>query len=294
MICREISRAETDSSSAAAATVETFPRVPSAAGRHRCRRRVHRVRHAGDRVDVLVHLGHEPDLGRSQRPRHHGGGIGAVDLHRRQPQLERVVAQLDAGRVRQVLAVGEQAALMRRVLVEHVDRAADQLVDLDRHRVLDLAQRPQRRLVGVGDLEGRNVGEHDVDRHVVQHRPPDRRGRVVGLAGSTTARRAKSCIFQLPSQGRARPVTRHRRTMSVNREQTVSAAPRIDAGRRSWQARFAAGQESDDAAVRSHRPGGDRHRRQWRHRPRHGPGPGGGGRDRGRGRPQRREEARPR
>ena len=71
--------------------------------------------------------------------------------------------------MRQVGWVAQQLALMARVLVEHIDRLAEQSVGRDRQVLFDALQGLEAGLVGVVDAEVLEVAGHHVDRHLVDH-----------------------------------------------------------------------------------------------------------------------------
>ena len=59
---------------------------------------------------------------------------------------------------------------MRRLLMENIDRASDQVIDLDRQQVLKRTQRVLAGLVGIDDLVIIiGVGHQNVGRHVIDH-----------------------------------------------------------------------------------------------------------------------------
>ena len=116
---------------------------------------------------LVVALGLHPF--RLQRPGGHGGHIAPLNVqHGADQQIQELAADLDGGAVGEVARIGQHPALMGRGLVEDVDRGADQIVGPDRQDVLDRAQRRQRGLVGVDDLEVDQVADHDVERGVFQ------------------------------------------------------------------------------------------------------------------------------
>ena len=78
-------------------------------------------------------------------------------------------ADLDIGPHRQVLVVGQDLALVGRVLVEDVDRRAQGVLGLDGQVPLELAQSGQRGGVDVDDLQVA-VGHEHVRGRVLQHR----------------------------------------------------------------------------------------------------------------------------
>ena len=84
---------------------------------------------------------------------------------------------LDIGPHRQVLVVGQDLALVGRVLVEDVDDRAEDVLGLDGQVPLQLAQGRQRGGVDVDDLQVA-VGHEHVRRRVLQHR---REARLLGL-----------------------------------------------------------------------------------------------------------------
>ena len=75
---------------------------------------------------------------------------------------------LIVARARQVPRVGQEPPLVLGRLVEHVDRVADHLVDLDRQVRLEPLERLLGLRVHVLDLQV-EVGVHHVDRRVVDH-----------------------------------------------------------------------------------------------------------------------------
>jgi hypothetical protein len=86
-------------------------------------------------------------------------GIVALGVEdRRDQEIEGLGPDPDERLVGQVLRVGEDPALKRRVLVEDVDAGADQIVSLEFGGILELRQRGKRRLVGVDDLEVLQIG----------------------------------------------------------------------------------------------------------------------------------------
>ena len=132
----------------------------------------------GEHVDghVLDHLGQARRLGvelellGDHAPGEHGRHVVAVRVHdRRDQQVKVFPADLDDGRVGQVCGIGEQLALMGRVLVEDVDAGADDVIGLHRQHVLQLLQGGDAGLVGVGNLEFVQIAYQDVDGHVLDH-----------------------------------------------------------------------------------------------------------------------------
>ncbi|MGY4417903.1 hypothetical protein ACVWY2_000328 [Bradyrhizobium sp. JR6.1] len=126
-------------------------------------------RHVVEHLQQPLGLGFKPRLLGRELPGQHRSAVAAARIgHRRHGEIERLAADGDARLVRQVLRIGQEPALMLRVLVKDVDRLSDQRVDFHRQNMLDLFQILPRRLVDVGDLEIVQLAEHDTDRHVVE------------------------------------------------------------------------------------------------------------------------------
>lgn len=125
-----------------------------------------KLRRAGrDRVDHAFHIVGHGDPRSHNRPAQHRAQIGAVLIRDRGDfQIQGFLAQADISLVEQVARIGQHLTLVRRVLMEDVDAGADQLIGVDRQLVFDRADRVDRRLIGVVDLEVFEVGRHHVDR----------------------------------------------------------------------------------------------------------------------------------
>jgi len=84
-------------------------------------------------------------------------------------QIKQLIAERDRCLMRQIFRIGQEPTLVRRILVENVDRLTEELVGFDRQKMLELSQRLQARPIDERDLEGGRVAGHDVDRHAVEH-----------------------------------------------------------------------------------------------------------------------------
>ncbi len=112
------------------------------------------------RLDLLGH----------HAPGHHRADVGALPVvDGGDQEVERLGPQLDRGRVRQVARIGDDPALMRRVLVEDVDAGADELVGLERQIIFEPGERLGRDLVEIGDLEVFRIAHHHAHRHALDH-----------------------------------------------------------------------------------------------------------------------------
>ena len=71
--------------------------------------------------------------------------------------------------MRQIGRIGQHLALVARIFVENIDALADDIVGGDAlgKQILNLPERGDAGLVGIGDVEGRRIAEHNVSRQVV-------------------------------------------------------------------------------------------------------------------------------
>jgi hypothetical protein len=139
--------------------------------RQRSRRALHlrrgRRQHPGKPLHVLLEIVGQLHIACHDRPAQHRAGVVAALVGQPgDPQVERFRTELDLSRMRQVLGIADDAALMRRVLVEDVERVAEDLVRRHRKQVLHGVERLEAGLVDVGDVEI-GIAHHDVDRHAV-------------------------------------------------------------------------------------------------------------------------------
>ena len=130
----------------------------------------HVNRHVVDHLQKPGAIGVGLYLLSDNRPGQHRPHVGAgfvADGGDQQVQCLRT--DVDKRLVRQVLRVRQDVALVRRDLVEHVDRMADHVVDFDRQMRFQRAQGVGRELVHVVDFEVDGVAHHHAHRHVLHH-----------------------------------------------------------------------------------------------------------------------------
>ena len=126
----------------------------------------HFIKHL-EQLTGLVLLLH---LRRHDAPGEHGADIVAAPVMEcRDEEVQPFATHINPGLVGQVAGIGQQLALMRRILVENIDRLAKHLIGLDRKHVLEFLQRFGRRLVEVINRKIIEITGHDTDRHVLDH-----------------------------------------------------------------------------------------------------------------------------
>lgn len=113
-----------------------------------------------DRRLLFAHL-QELSLG-DDLPGQHWTLVNALLIvNRRDEQVQILWTEPDHGLVRQPLVIGQHPSLVLGLIVEHVDRFADHLLDLHRQQVLEPAQRFDRRSIHILYVEVK-IGVHHI------------------------------------------------------------------------------------------------------------------------------------
>ena len=130
----------------------------------------HVDRHVLDHVLQLTDVPVRLDLFGHDIPGQHRADIIALIIQDRCHQkIEIFVAELNDCRMRQILRVGQQLALVFRVLVEDIDALPHELVRLAGQEMLELLQGPDTGGVGIDDPKIIQVAHDHIDRHAIDH-----------------------------------------------------------------------------------------------------------------------------